>query len=136
MRRIIACMLAVAFVGLGVAEMTLAQQQPPAPRAEPQPPVARDLEGTVKKVDPAENTVQVSSGVLGIFRTTLMVTGDTRIQVEGRDAALGEIQEGAQVKASYEVQDGKSIAKSIDVSGAPAASAPAPGSAPSPAPRR
>jgi hypothetical protein len=135
-RRIIAVGLVAAL--LAVVEMALAQQ--PVPRPDPRPqqqdPVARDLTGTVKKVDPAGRTVHVSSGRLGIFSTTLMVTDDTRIQVQGRDGALTDIQEGANVKASYEIRDGRSVAKSLDVTLAPApASKPSPSSPPATKPQ-
>jgi hypothetical protein len=109
----------------------------PAPAPEKSmPEKAKEVEGTVKKVDPAKKEVQVSSGLLGIFGATLEVTDATKINVQGKDGSLADIREGAKVKASYESRDGKNVAKSIDVmpaedkSAAPARPA-APGS-PSP----
>ena len=91
-------------------------------------------------MDPATKSVQVSSGLLGIFGATLEVTDETKINVQGKDGSLADIREGARVKASYESRDGKNVAKSIDVMAAeekpqaaprPAApGAPAPGATP------
>ncbi len=86
---------------------------PPAPRT-PSPPVEKQVEGPVKKVDPAAKIVQVG-WFLGLFRTTLEVTDDTQIAVDGMKASLSEIREGARVKAAYEARDGKNIAKAIEV---------------------
>jgi len=72
------------------------------------------IEGTVKKVDPAARTVQISTGFFGIFGRTLEVTDETQIQIEGREATLAELQEGAKVKASYELREGKSVVTRIE----------------------
>ncbi len=85
----------------------------PAPRI-PSLPQEKLIDGPVKKVDPMANIVQVG-WFLGFFRTTLEVTDDTQIAVEGTKASLEDIREGARVKASYEVRDGRNIAKSIEV---------------------
>jgi Cu/Ag efflux protein CusF len=93
-----------------------AQQTVPAPAARPAEAQTQGIfEGSVKKVDPGAGTVQVSSGLFGLLGRTLQVTGDTQIQVEGRQATLADIQEGANVKASYEVRDGKSVATRLEV---------------------
>jgi Cu/Ag efflux protein CusF len=105
-----------------VVAPALAQTQSPTPpppssttRPAPMPEKAKEVEGTVKKVDPATKSVQVSSGLLGIFGATLEVTDETKINVQGKDGSLADIREGAKVKASYESRDGKNVAKSIDV---------------------
>ncbi len=85
----------------------------PAPRM-PSPPVEKIVDGPVKKVDPANKTVQVGWG-FGLFRTTLEVTDDTRVAALGGKGSLTDIREGDRVKASYEYRDGKNIAKSIEV---------------------
>ena len=85
----------------------------PAPRT-PSPPQEKLIDGSVKKVDPAAKTVQVG-WFLGLFGTTLEVTGDTHIAVGGTKASLLDIREGDRVKASYEAREGKNIAKSIEV---------------------
>jgi hypothetical protein len=117
-----------------VVAPALAQTQAPAPPAQTQPPAAparpappgttvdkapvektKEVEGTVKKVDAANKSVQVSSGLLGFFGATVEVTDQTKISVQGREGSLADIREGAKVKASYESRDGKNVAKSIDV---------------------
>jgi hypothetical protein len=46
---------------------------------------------------------------------TLAVNGDTQVQIEGRKATLADLSEGTQVKAAYEVRDGKNVATHVDV---------------------
>ena len=114
----IACWgIALAFTVAMSAGLAMAQAQVPPPRPADQP-IPGMLEGSVQKIDPAAGTVQVSwgpwgpSGVLG---RTLEVTGDTKIQVEGRQGTLADVREGATVKASYESFEGKTVAKEIEV---------------------
>jgi hypothetical protein len=97
-------------------------KQPPTPMPGSPPPAERietpsvgNMEGALKRVDAATSTVRVASGPFGLFGRTLGVTPSTRIQVEGRDGRLGDLREGAKVKASYEVREGKSVATQIDV---------------------
>ena len=95
------------------------------------------MDGPVKQVDPLGKTVSVG-WLFGLFSTTLEVTEDTRIAVEGATGSLQDIREGDVVKAAYEARDGKNIAKSIEVTeaeprrgaSAPPQRAPAPSSAP------
>ena len=112
-----------------------AQTQSPTPArpmspAAPATPVASSLEGKVTKVDLPSGTVQVSTGLFGLFGRTLSVTGETQVQVEGRQGTLADLSEGAQVKASYEMREGKNIATRIELM--PQAAAPAK----TPAPQR
>jgi Cu/Ag efflux protein CusF len=107
----------------------LAQAQrpatPPAGSTYPSAPAERPsaaektstgmLEGSITKVDPGANKVQVSSGLFGMFGKTLEVTSNTQIQVEGRQATLADIREGAKVKASYEARDSRNVATRIEV---------------------
>lgn len=85
-----------------------------SPGAMPLPPVEKSLDGPVKKVDQASNTVQVG-WLFGLLSTPLAVTDDTQIAVEGAKGSLADIQEGDRVKAAYEVREGKNIAKFIEV---------------------
>ena len=103
---------------------------PPMSPAAPATPVAGSLEGKVTKVDLPSGTVQVSTGLFGLFGRTLSVTGETQVQVEGRQGTLADLSEGAQVKASYEMREGKNIATRIELM--PQAAAPAK----TPAPQR
>ena len=101
------------------------QQPPPAPGTGPLPPsrpipviqkTPHEVEGMVKRVDPVSGTVQVSPGSLGLGGRTLEITGDTAIQVEGRQGGLVDLREGSRVIASYETtRDGKSVATRIQI---------------------
>ena len=86
---------------------------PPAARL-PSPPPEKLIDGPVKSVDPRAKTVQVG-GALGLLSTTLAVTEDTQIAVEGAPASLQDLREGDEVNASYETREGKNVATSIGV---------------------
>ena len=99
------------FVCLGVFMMVslaimagtaMAQAQQPAAPVRGAAPTEKMsvgmLEGSVKAVDPGTGTIHVSWGPLGILGKTLEVTDETRIQLEGRQATLADIHEGAKVK--------------------------------------
>jgi Cu/Ag efflux protein CusF len=85
-----------------------------APSPAPSVSVTKVIDGPVKDVDPAAKTVEVG-WLLGFFSTTLEVTDDTHIAVDGEKGSLDRIHEGDQVKASYEARDGKNLAKAIEV---------------------
>ena len=112
-----------------------AQAAPPPMTASP--PQEKLVDGPVKQVDPLAKTIAVG-WLFGLLSTTLEVTEDTRIAVEGATGSLQDIREGDVVKASYEARDGKNIAKAIEVTeaeprraaSAPLQGAPAPSSAP------
>ena len=102
-------------VGMSDGSTMVAQTLVPPPRPADQP-MPGMLEGSVKKIDPAAGTVQVTWGPANVFGKTLEVTPDTKIQIEGgRPGTLGDVQEGATVKASYESFEGKTVAKQIEV---------------------
>ena len=77
------------------------------------------LEGTVKKVNTATSTVEVSTDRFGLWAKSLEVGSATDIRVEGRKASLEDLHEGEKIKASYETRVGKSFATSIEVISAP-----------------
>ena len=79
------------------------------------PRTGSSLEGTVKKINPATSTVEVSIGRFGLWAKNLEVSSATEIRIEGRKASLEDLQEGEKVKASYETRVGKNFATSIDV---------------------
>jgi Cu/Ag efflux protein CusF len=89
----------------------------PVPGAGPglEEPREKEVEGTVSKVDPTAKTLQVSWGLFGLLGSTLQVTDETQVRIEGRQDSLAGIREGAKVKASYETREGKNIARSIEV---------------------
>jgi Cu/Ag efflux protein CusF len=124
LRHAISRSMAAAVAIVAIAAMSALAQTPsvppPGPGTVPAPsgapaPGPSEVEGTVSKVDSATQTVRVSSGLLGMFGRTLEVTGSTDIQVEGRQASLADIREGAKVKAAYEQRDGKNVATRIEV---------------------
>ena len=88
-------------------------------------PRPAQVEGTVKKVDPGAQTVDISSGLFGMMGRRLEVNDRTTIQLDGRQATLADIREGTKVKASYEAQAGKNVATVIEVIPSDAGSAPA-----------
>jgi Domain of unknown function (DUF5666) len=102
--------------------MAQAQQQPTTPRpappaatATPEVPKEKQVEGTVSKVDPLARTIGVSSGLFGLLGATVQVADDTQIMVQGQLSKITDIQSGDKVRASYEVRDGKNLARSIEV---------------------
>ena len=136
--------LAVAVAVAGAQTMPTAPAPPTGPRAQgapppmpASPPQETVMEGPVKAVDPLGKTVRVG-WLLGLLSTTLEVTEETRIAAEGMTGSLQDLREGDVVKASYEVRDGKNIAKAIEVTeaeprraaSAPPPRAPAPSGAP------
>ena len=122
-------------IAMLVASSVGAQQQPSpqqpmtAPRSAPAPeiPKERQIEGKVGKVDALGKTVGVSTGFFGLLGRTLQVDDGTLIRVQGQPASLTEIKEGDRVKASYEVRDGKNVARMIDVTAEKLESRAAPG---------
>ena len=118
-------LVGLAMLGAVVAQAQQSAPPQPAPRppmtppgaVTPAPEVPKEvqIEGTVSKVDPLAKTVGVSTGFFGLLGATVRVADDTQIRVQGQPATLAEVKEGARVKASYEVRDGKNLAKSIDV---------------------
>src|ERR1700730_1535255 len=79
------------------------------------PQTGASLEGTVKKINPATSSVEVSIGRFGLWAKNLEVSSATEIRIEGRKASLEDLQEGEKVKASYETRVGKNFATTIDV---------------------
>jgi colicin import membrane protein len=94
----------------GTAPRPTSPSMSPAEKARP-----AQVEGTVKKVDPGAQTVDISSGLFGMMGRRLEVNDRTTIQLDGRQATLADIREGTKVKASYEAQDGKNVAMAIEV---------------------
>jgi Cu/Ag efflux protein CusF len=124
------CAVAVGMILMvtGGSVWAQAQSPMPAPPSAPAAPMPGSLEGKVKKVDLTVGTVSVSRGWFGLFGKTLAVSSDTQVQIEGRQGTLADVSEGATVKASYEVREGKNVATRIEVlpppSPAPTAKAP------------
>jgi hypothetical protein len=129
----VAILAGLVMLGTAVAQP---QQQPSAPRpappaatATPELPREKQVEGTVSKVDPLGRTVGVSTGLFGLLGATVQVADDTQILLKGQPSKLTDIRRGDKVRASYEVRDGKNLARSIEVTErkAPQRSSRAPG---------
>jgi hypothetical protein len=64
-------------------------------------------------VDLKDSRVELVSDLLGIFGARLLVTDRTEILLDGLQVHLADLPEGAQVRASYEWQDGLRVARTI-----------------------
>ena len=84
---------------------------PPMPVS---PSEEKSMEGPVKQVDARGRTLSVG-WFFGLFSTTLEVTEDTRIVVEGVPGSLKDVREGDVVEAAYEEHGGKNVATLIKV---------------------
>ena len=71
---------------------------------------AADVEGKIQSLDPAGNQLVLEDG------TTLVLTEDTTMTMDGNWVKLDELKEGAKVKASYQEKDGKNVAETVEVS--------------------
>jgi len=108
--------LAVVVVGLAAAAAPWrAHAQAPGAGAQNSPPAEASVEGTVKKVNPATRTIDVATGVPGLWNRRLELTDKTQIRDSGRAATLDDIQEGVKVKASYDTRAGHNFATRIEV---------------------
>lgn len=87
-------------------------------------------DATVRKVDLADSQVELASDLLGLFGARLRVTDSTEILLDGLQARLADLPEGARVRASYELKDGMKVARTIS------AEKPEPEPVPPPAVRR
>ncbi len=123
MKRIVTSLVVAAAVLGFLAAPVMAQTAPPSSSsgmsgspaaAPPSLPQEKQVEGPVKKVDPATKTVEVGR-FFGLFSKKLEVTDTTNISIEGKKGSLEDLQQGSRVKASYEPEDGKNIATSIEV---------------------
>jgi hypothetical protein len=70
-------------------------------------------DATVKKVDLVDSRVELASDLLGIFGARLLVTDGTEIMLDGRQARLADLPEGARARASYVWRDGLRVARTI-----------------------
>lgn len=86
----------------------------PAPMTDRNFPMPKFVDGPVKGIDSSARSIKVG-WLLGLLSTTLEVNDQTRIAVDGEKGSVDMIREGDQVKASYDVRDGKNVARAIDV---------------------
>jgi len=92
-------------------------------------------DATVRQVDLLDSWVEVTSDVLGLFGARLQVNDRTEISLNGVPARLGDLPEGAQVRATYELQDGLKVARTISAEKPELEPVPAPAAPPAPAAR-
>jgi hypothetical protein len=104
----------------GLADPGLRVAPPPVASM---PPMEQFIDGPVKGVDSGEKTVRVG-WFFGLLSTTLEVTDDTHIAIDGATGSLDMIREGDRVEATYEAKDGKNVARAIDVTHAESAARP------------
>jgi hypothetical protein len=70
-------------------------------------------DATLRKVDLIDSRIELTSDLLGIFGARLQVTDRTEILLDGQQARLADLPEGARVKASYDLRDGVKVARAI-----------------------
>jgi hypothetical protein len=71
--------------------------------------------GWVSKVEPSTNIIHVSSRPLGVGAVPLLVTQDTKVVVGYEKGAFGDLHEGRHVRVAYELRQGTSLARSVEV---------------------
>jgi hypothetical protein len=91
-------------------------------------------DATVRQVDLLESRVELTSDVLGLFGARLQVDDRTEISLNGLPARLADLPEGAQVRATYDLQDGLKVARTISAEKPQAEPEPVPAPAARPAP--
>jgi hypothetical protein len=71
--------------------------------------------GWVSKVEASTNTIHVSSRPLGVGAVPLLVTQDTKVVVGPEKGAFGDLHEGTHVRVAYELREGTSLARSVEI---------------------
>lgn len=111
--------LAVALCLLMSSETWVGAELPRSEHEQVEVAKLRTVEGKVTKVDTVAGAIRVARGPFGVLTKTLEVEPETRISMVGRPATLEDIRETATVRVGYQVAQGRSIAKSIDMVLAP-----------------
>lgn len=137
--RFLACGMMVPVLAL--AAPAAAQQQPPPgepPPAEPTPEQREaaereivqsfegqdnfTLEGTAAMVDPQQGVIILSRE--GVPPAVFFVPGPATIEVGGESAGLGDIEEGSQVRATFNLAQQYPVALKLEVTPSPAEPSP------------
>ena len=71
-----------------------------------------DMEGKISKVSKSSITLKRE----GLPSATLMVSKDTKVQLEGEQTSIGQLKQGQEVKASFNLQGNKPMAVEINAS--------------------
>lgn len=77
----------------------------------------RELRGTVQAVDRETKVLRVTHDAGNVPETTLLMSDDTEVQVQGRPGSLADIQRGTRIRASYQSRYGLNLARSIEITG-------------------
>jgi hypothetical protein len=77
----------------------------------------RELRGTVQTVDRETKALRISHQPAALPDTILLMTDDTRIQIEGRPGSLADVQRGTRIRASYQDRYGINVARLIEITG-------------------
>ena len=77
----------------------------------------RELRGIVQAVDRETKVLRVSHDAGNAPDTTLLMSDDTEVQVQGRPGSLADIQQGTRIRASYQSRYGLNLARSIEITG-------------------
>ncbi len=72
--------------------------------------LAAEAQGTIQALNPASGQILLDDG------STLTVDRNTKITIEGKEGKLENLQQGEQVQASYQEENGQKVATSIDIS--------------------
>jgi hypothetical protein len=78
-------------------------------------PVVEEAQGRVQIVEPGTGLIRVSSGPFGLMSVELVVSAETLIVVGDKEGGFGDLRDGGQVKAAYEVRPGALRAKRVEV---------------------
>ncbi|HYL79553.1 MAG TPA: DUF1344 domain-containing protein [Candidatus Acidoferrum sp.] len=71
--------------------------------------VAAEKEGMIQTINPMTKEITLDDG------SKLACDGDTQIMVEGKPGRLEELKQGERVRVSFEEQNGKAVAKTLEV---------------------
>jgi hypothetical protein len=114
---LVVVMVAAAVVIVGVEPLGLWSGSTTAPEAVG---FRGEVDGTVRRVDSDTRVVTVARGLLDFSTVPIAITQDTRVNVQGKLGAFGDLREGVSLSVCYEVQPSGRWARSIDMPPSPA----------------
>jgi hypothetical protein len=75
-----------------------------------------EAEGELSKIESDTNTIHIGSASSARAAAAFVVTGDTRLVIENKEAGFGDLREGMRVKVVYERRDDTRLAWSVEAS--------------------
>ena len=114
---LVVVLIAVAVVIVGFEPLGLWSGSTTAPEAVG---FRGEVDGTVRRVDSGTRVVTVARGLLDFSSVPIAITQDTRVNVQGKLGAFGDLREGVSLSVCYEVQPSGRWARSIDMPPSPA----------------